>query len=99
MGTGVMCGLLRRRRRGSRKYSRRSSYEHEYDTRNFDRHRRDALAMERLTKYKSVVDMYGFCGDSALSDFADEGDISDAIWPSDEQEWKQYDEFGKVKHW
>jgi serine/threonine protein kinase len=44
--------------------------EHEVDRRNVDRHRRDALVMERLTAAPNVVDMYGFCGNTVLTEFA-----------------------------
>jgi serine/threonine protein kinase len=42
---------------------------HEVDFENFDAHRIDALVMERLTKSPYVVDMYGFCGNSVLTEF------------------------------
>lgn len=57
-------------------------YEHEFVGRNYDRHRRDALAAERLTKSSFVVDIYGFCGNSGLFEYGDGGDIVSAIWPS-----------------
>jgi hypothetical protein len=41
--------------------------EHEVNTRNFDRHRRDALTMERLTWSPHIVDIYGFCGNTVLT--------------------------------
>lgn len=44
--------------------------EHDTSPRNFDRHRRDALVMERLTKFKHVVSGYGFCGNTVLTEFA-----------------------------
>lgn len=56
-------------------------YEHDFTERNYDRHRRDALAMERLTKSSHVVDIYGYCSSSGLFEFADGGDISRVIWP------------------
>lgn len=56
-------------------------YEHEYEGRNYDRHKRDALAMERMTKSPHVVDIYGFCGNSGLFQYAKGGDITDKIWP------------------
>jgi hypothetical protein len=37
--------------------------------------------MERLTKSNFVVDIYGFCGNSGLFEFADGGDIKDALFP------------------
>ena len=43
--------------------------EHDVDSRNFDRHRRDGLVMERLTSSPNVVDIYGFCGNTVLTEF------------------------------
>jgi serine/threonine protein kinase len=56
-------------------------YTHDFEDRNYDRHRRDALAMEHLTKSKMVVNIHGFCANSGISDYADGGSISDIIWP------------------
>ena len=42
--------------------------EHDLDSRNFDRHRRDALVMERLTSSPHVVSLYGFCGNTVLTE-------------------------------
>eukprot|EP00540_Astrosyne_radiata_P004090 CAMPEP_0116842838 /NCGR_PEP_ID=MMETSP0418-20121206/11741_1 /TAXON_ID=1158023 /ORGANISM="Astrosyne radiata, Strain 13vi08-1A" /LENGTH=505 /DNA_ID=CAMNT_0004473497 /DNA_START=424 /DNA_END=1941 /DNA_ORIENTATION=- len=58
-------------------------YTHEYEERNFERHRRDSVASERLTASPNVVDIYGFCGNSALHEFAAAGDIGMALWYSD----------------
>lgn len=44
--------------------------EHDVDQRNLDRHRRDALTMERLTAAPNVVDIYGFCGNTVLTEQA-----------------------------
>ena len=44
--------------------------EHQVDVRNFDRHRRDALVMERLTSSKNVVSVYSFCGNTILTEYA-----------------------------
>lgn len=57
-------------------------YRHAFEDRNGDRHRRDAVAMEHLTKYKMVVNIYGFCGNSGLFEYADSGSLSDIIWSS-----------------
>lgn len=43
--------------------------EHPYDFRNYDRHRRDALVMERLSSSEYVVDIYGYCANSVLSEY------------------------------
>jgi len=42
---------------------------HNVTDRNFDRHRRDALVMERLSASPHVADVYGFCGNSVLTEF------------------------------
>lgn len=47
--------------------------EHDMDLRNLDRHRRDALTMERLTSSPNVVDIYGFCGNTVLTEQATMG--------------------------
>jgi hypothetical protein len=50
-------------------------YEHDFTLRNFDRMRRDAAVMERLTYSKHIIDLYGFCGTSSFSEHGDGGDI------------------------
>jgi serine/threonine protein kinase len=47
-----------------------------FDLRNFDRHRRDAVAMDQLTKSKLIVDMYGYCSNSGLFDWGEGGDLT-----------------------
>ena len=44
--------------------------KHDLTPRNFDRHRRDAIVMERLQGDPSVVDIYGFCGNTVLTEYA-----------------------------
>ena len=44
--------------------------EHPVSPRNFDRHRRDALVMEVLTDSKRIVDIYAFCGNTVLTEYA-----------------------------
>jgi len=56
-------------------------YTHAYTERNFDRHRRDALATERTTSSPDTIDMYAFCGHTMFTEFAAEGSLSDLIWP------------------
>lgn len=53
--------------------------EHEYLERNYERHRRDAMSMERLTLSPMVMDIYGFCGNSGIFELAGGGDVS-AWW-------------------
>ena len=62
-------------------------YEHAYDERNYDRHRRDAIAMERLTSSTYVVNIYAFCGNSGLFEYADGGSLEDFVF--DEVETRQ----------
>jgi hypothetical protein len=58
-------------------------YDHDYTERNYDRHRRDALAMERLTDHPYIVDIYAFCGNSGIFEFAGGGDIGEVMFPED----------------
>lgn len=51
--------------------------EHEVDERNMDRHRRDALVMERLTSSPYIVSMYGYCGNTVLTEYV--GSDLDAV--------------------
>jgi hypothetical protein len=62
-------------------------YVHGFEPRNYDRHRRDAVAMEQLTSSQNVVDIFAFCGNSGLFEFADGGDIDASLFNSDETEW------------
>mmetsp|Transcript_42420 Transcript_42420/g.47915 ORF Transcript_42420/g.47915 Transcript_42420/m.47915 type:complete len:567 (-) Transcript_42420:88-1788(-) len=55
-------------------------YTHDYVPRNYDRHRRDAVAMERLTSSAFVMDIYAACGNSGVFEYADGGSLSDSIW-------------------
>ena len=55
-------------------------YKHNVNDRNFDRHRRDAVAMERLTSAENIVDIYGFCGNSGIFEYASGGDIEDMLF-------------------
>ena len=60
-------------------------YEHSFDERNVDRHRRDAVATERMTASNSVVNIYSFCGNSGIFEYANGGDMEDMIWYSDDK--------------
>mmetsp|Transcript_8240 Transcript_8240/g.12671 ORF Transcript_8240/g.12671 Transcript_8240/m.12671 type:complete len:541 (+) Transcript_8240:108-1730(+) len=44
--------------------------EHDVNSRNMDRHRRDALVMERLTASPNIVSIYSYCGNTVLTEFA-----------------------------
>jgi hypothetical protein len=54
-------------------------YPKEVVPRNVERHRRDAMAMERLTSSPNIVDIYAFCGNSGLFEFAKGGDLEAAV--------------------
>jgi Protein tyrosine and serine/threonine kinase len=56
--------------------------EHELTDRNYDRHRRDAIVMEHLTSSPYVVDIYGFCGNSVLTEYMDLT-LDDVIFSND----------------
>jgi len=55
---------------------------HDWVDRNYDRHRRDALASERLTSSKNIVDVYGYCGNSGIFEYGSGGDIETMLWYS-----------------
>jgi len=54
---------------------------HPFTARNFDRHRRDALATERTSSSLHTLDMYSFCGHTVMTEFAEKGSLNDIIWP------------------
>ena len=58
--------------------------KHRFSFRNFDRMRRDAVVMDRLTAHTYILNIYGFCGTSALFEYADGGDIDSTLWPDGE---------------
>jgi len=39
----------------------------------------DAVATERLTSSKHVIDIFGYCGQSVINEFADEGSLLDYV--------------------
>ena len=62
-------------------------YEHDFTPRNYDRHRRDAVAMERLTSSKYILNIYGFCGNSGLFEFAKGGSLEDNVYSDAGDPW------------
>lgn len=60
-------------------------YNHDYEPRNYDRHRRDAVTMERLSSSPFVMNIYAACGNSGLFEYADGGSLDDSIWYSDDK--------------
>lgn len=50
-----------------------------FDEMTENRHRVDAVATERLTSSKHVIDVYGYCGQSVLNEFADQGSLLEYV--------------------
>ena len=50
-----------------------------FDKTTEDRHRIDAVATERLTSSKHVIDIYGHCGQSVINEFAEEGSLLEYV--------------------
>jgi hypothetical protein len=61
-------------------------YEHDYTERNLDRHRRDALIMERATASDFVLDIYAFAAGTGVFEWGDGGDIEHALWPQHDKD-------------
>lgn len=51
-------------------------YAHDYTLRNYDRHRRDAIVMDRLSQSQHILDIYGYCANSGLFEYAGGGTVS-----------------------
>jgi len=71
-------------------------YKHDVNGRHFDRHRRDAVTMEQLTSSPWVVDIYGFCGNSGIFEYADGGSLEDNIFYDDDDGKKEWSSSDKV---
>ena len=56
-------------------------YEQDFSSRNFDRHRRDAVITEHAASRSHVMDIYAHCGNTMLAEFASKT-LSDVIWPN-----------------
>ena len=63
-------------------------YEHDFTDRNYERHRKDALASERLSRSPNVVDIFAYCSDSAVFEYGKGGDIDSRLWQYDAEEEK-----------
>lgn len=59
--------------------------EHEYNNRNFERHRRDALVMERLSSSHHLVSIYGYCANTVLTQ-AISHTLDDVIYARENEE-------------
>ena len=65
-------------------------YRHDFTDRNYDRHRKDALASERLSGSPNVIDIFAYCSNSAVFEYGKGGDIDGKLWPYDEEAGKYY---------
>ena len=65
-------------------------WRHDFTDRNYDRHRKDALASERLSGSDHVVDIFAYCSNSAVFEYGPGGDIDRRLWPYDKKEEKHY---------
>ena len=54
-----------------------------YTDRNFDRVRRDALIMERLTGSPYIVNIYSYCGFAQVVELGREGNLDNVIYDPD----------------
>ena len=52
-------------------FYRAHRYEHNFEDAHFEHDRVDAVAMERLTSSPHVINIFGFCGHSVLTEYAD----------------------------
>ncbi|VEU33729.1 unnamed protein product [Pseudo-nitzschia multistriata] len=59
--------------------------EHDVIDRNLERHRREAATMNRLTSSPYVADLYAYCGNSILTEFASQ-DLRYALNPSEKHD-------------
>ena len=65
-------------------------YNHDFTDRNYDRHRKDALASMRLSNSPNVVDIYAYCSNSAIFEYGDGGDVDEKLFPWDSKAKKYY---------
>ncbi|KAL3923667.1 MAG: hypothetical protein SGILL_001522, partial [Bacillariaceae sp.] len=61
--------------------------EHDVIPRNLERHRREAVTMERLSPSPYVIDLFAYCGNTILTEFASQ-DLSTAIKESQQSQKK-----------
>ncbi len=63
--------------------------EHDYNQRNFQRHRRDALVMERLSSSHHLVPIYGYCANTVLTQ-AISHTLDDVIYARENERKKKW---------
>jgi serine/threonine protein kinase len=47
----------------------------DFDERVWDKHRRDALALEQMTNSPYIINIYGYCVNSVIVDYSDKGSL------------------------
>lgn len=65
-------------------------FRRQYDRKMFEKHRMDAMVMDRMTSSHHIMDIYGHCGVAGLFSFADGGDLMDRI--TDEESAEEIEE-------
>ena len=55
-------------------------FRRRYDAWIYDRHRMDALVLDRMTSSENIINIYGYCGSAGLFEFG-EGDMSNILSP------------------
>ena len=70
--------------------------EHPYNQRNFQRHRRDALVMERLSGSHHLVAIYGYCSNTVLTQ-AISHTLDDVIYAEENEKVKTWSPNGGYK--
>jgi len=63
-------------------------YYHGFIHRNYERHRRESLAMERLNSSPYLVDLYAYCGNSAIFEYSEQGTLHEAIFSTSKETTK-----------
>jgi len=64
---------------GTHRVVKTLKYELDFDTVNFERHLRDAVALEQLSSSPYIVDIHGYCCNSAYVNYTADGDLT-LLW-------------------
>lgn len=64
--------------------------EHSYDQKNFQRHRRDAFVMERLSSSNHHVPIYGYCANTTVLTQAISHTLDDVIYARKKENEKRW---------
>lgn len=71
-------------------------FERDVNERNTDRHRRDAVAADRLHRSPYSLDIYGYCGNTAIYQFASGGSLENAV--ADTERFGRWSSWTKMKY-